>query len=86
MTEFHIPRKAILAAAYDWLDTPYQHQASVKGGGCDCLGLIRGIWRDIYGDEPMETPAYTADWAESCLLYTSPSPRDKRQSRMPSSA
>ena len=24
--------------------------------------------------------------AEGCLLYTSPSPRDKRQSRMPSSA
>ena len=25
-------------------------------------------------------------WFEGCLLYTSPSPRDKRQSRMPSSA
>ena len=25
-------------------------------------------------------------WADNCLLYTSPSPRDKRQSRMPSSA
>ena len=25
-------------------------------------------------------------WAMVCLLYTSPSPRDKRQSRMPSSA
>ena len=25
-------------------------------------------------------------WAYTCLLYTSPSPRDKRQSRMPSSA
>ena len=25
-------------------------------------------------------------WLEGCLLYTSPSPRDKRQSRMPSSA
>ena len=25
-------------------------------------------------------------YAQSCLLYTSPSPRDKRQSRMPSSA
>ena len=25
-------------------------------------------------------------WGRSCLLYTSPSPRDKRQSRMPSSA
>ena len=26
------------------------------------------------------------DELQSCLLYTSPSPRDKRQSRMPSSA
>ena len=26
------------------------------------------------------------DGLSSCLLYTSPSPRDKRQSRMPSSA
>ena len=26
------------------------------------------------------------DWCKNCLLYTSPSPRDKRQSRMPSSA
>ena len=29
-----------------------------------------------------ESPTLTHD----CLLYTSPSPRDKRQSRMPSSA
>ena len=27
-----------------------------------------------------------SDWETRCLLYTSPSPRDKRQSRMPSSA
>ena len=27
-----------------------------------------------------------AAWYRLCLLYTSPSPRDKRQSRMPSSA
>ena len=27
-----------------------------------------------------------AEKAKGCLLYTSPSPRDKRQSRMPSSA
>ena len=33
-------------------------------------------------DEMREVRVY----AESCLLYTSPSPRDKRQSRMPSSA
>ena len=30
--------------------------------------------------------AATFVWSISCLLYTSPSPRDKRQSRMPSSA
>ena len=29
---------------------------------------------------------YLLPWDQNCLLYTSPSPRDKRQSRMPSSA
>ena len=33
-----------------------------------------------------ETKANLASAIEGCLLYTSPSPRDKRQSRMPSSA
>ena len=65
MTQPYIPRGAILSAAKGWIDTPYQHQASVKGAGCDCLGLIRGIWREIYGDEPLKTPAYTPDWAEA---------------------
>ena len=31
-------------------------------------------------------PDVTLGWYAICLLYTSPSPRDKRQSRMPSSA
>ena len=35
-------------------------------------------------DEISANPDYRDFW--SCLLYTSPSPRDKRQSRMPSSA
>ena len=26
-----------------WLDTPFHHQASVKGVGCDCIGLIKGV-------------------------------------------
>jgi NlpC/P60 family putative phage cell wall peptidase len=65
MTEQYIPRERILSAAKTWIDTPYQHQASVKGAGCDCLGLIRGVWREIYGAEPLEVPVYTPDWAES---------------------
>ena len=38
------------------------------------------------GMPPMWTTYITVDDIETCLLYTSPSPRDKRQSRMPSSA
>ncbi|WP_371396202.1 NlpC/P60 family protein [Fretibacter rubidus] len=57
-------RSEILRCAQDWIDTPYQHQASTKQAGCDCLGLVRGIWREIYGEEPIATPPYTANWAE----------------------
>lgn len=59
-----ISRAAILAEARDWIGTPYRHQASAKGAGCDCLGLVRGVWRAIYGEEPEPAPAYTPDWAE----------------------
>ena len=59
-----IPRKRIIETARSWIDTPYQHQASVKGTGCDCLGLIRGVWREIYGPEPMNVPPYSANWEE----------------------
>jgi len=59
-----ISRRAILAEARDWIGTPYQHQMSAKGAGCDCLGLVRGVWRAFYGAEPETPPAYTPDWAE----------------------
>lgn len=55
---------AVLAAAQGWIGTPYRHQASRKGVGCDCLGLVRGIWRELYGTEPELPPPYAPDWAE----------------------
>ncbi len=55
----------IITSLRTWLGTPYLHQASVKGVGCDCLGLVRGVWRDVYKCEPELTPPYTPDWAES---------------------
>ncbi len=58
-------RDAIVAEATSWLGTPYRHQASLKGVGCDCLGLLRGVWRAFHGDEPEAMPAYTPDWAEA---------------------
>lgn len=51
-------------AARSWIGTPYQHQASAKAAGTDCLGLLRGVWRELYGAEPEPVPAYTPDWAE----------------------
>ncbi|WP_107498045.1 NlpC/P60 family protein [Thalassobius sp. I31.1] len=54
----------ILEAARGWIGTPYVHQMSVKGAGCDCLGLLRGIWREVLGGEPADVPPYTADWSE----------------------
>ena len=52
-------------------------------------------WEEIDTFEPVDE--FNPDWSQfnfnppdwyqyTCLLYTSPSPRDKRQSRMPSSA
>ena len=67
------------------LDSDGQHEPSdipkllepIKSGDADFV--IGSRFVDDGGSEDM--PAY-----RSCLLYTSPSPRDKRQSRMPSSA
>lgn len=64
-TELSAVRARVLAEARSWIGTPYRHQASLKGTGADCLGLLRGIWRGLYGTEPQEVPAYTADWAEA---------------------
>src|SRR5881394_3419065 len=55
----------IVAIARSWIGTPYVHQASLRGAGCDCLGLIRGIWRELKGYEPEDVPPYSLDWAEA---------------------
>lgn len=57
-------RLRALEEAERWIGTPYRHQGSRIGVGCDCLGLVRGIWRAIYGREAETPPAYTRDWAE----------------------
>ena len=54
----------VATVARGWIGTPYRHQASFRGAGTDCLGLLRGVWREIYGDEPELVPAYTPDWSE----------------------
>jgi NlpC/P60 family putative phage cell wall peptidase len=60
-----LSRQDIVAETRAWIGTPYRHQASLKGVGCDCLGLVRGVWRALIGDEPERAPPYAPDWAEA---------------------
>ena len=53
-----------VAIARSWIGTPYRHQATCKGAGSDCLGLVRGVWRELFGAEPGHVPVYSSDWAE----------------------
>jgi NlpC/P60 family putative phage cell wall peptidase len=63
-----IPRAAVVAEARSWIGTRWHHQASLKGVGTDCIGLVGGValalgvpgaaaWRDTpafhnYGRKP----------------------------------
>lgn len=60
-----LARDRIIVAARSWIGTPYHHQQSVKHIGTDCLGLVRGVWRELLGNEPETPPAYSADWADA---------------------
>ncbi|MHA6262172.1 NlpC/P60 family protein [Arenibacterium sp. CAU 1754] len=56
--------KEIVDVARSWIGTPYRHQAACRGAGADCLGLVRGVWREVLGREPETVPAYSMDWSE----------------------
>ena len=56
----------------------------VKGAALASASLILG---SIVVPTATQAATYkTINWTETCLLYTSPSPRDGLLSRMPSSA
>ena len=60
-----VTRGDIVAIARSWIGTPYRHQGALKGVGCDCLGLLIGVWRELTGEAAGPIPPYTPDWAEA---------------------
>lgn len=57
-------RSDVVKVVRTWIGTPYRHQAARRGAGTDCLGLVRGVWRDLLGHEPEAVPPYSMDWSE----------------------
>src|SRR3972149_717145 len=60
-----ITPETIVAVARTWIGTPYHHQAALKGVGCDCLGFVRGVWREITGQDHEAIDPYSPDWGET---------------------
>lgn len=54
---------AVVASARAWVGTPYRHRAALRGVGCDCIGLLRGVWAEVVGEAPA-LPPYRADWRD----------------------
>jgi len=65
MTVFAVPsiRVRVAAEARRWIGTPFRHRMARRGTGCDCLGLIRGVYRALYETEAEAVPAYAPHWA-----------------------
>lgn len=61
--------------ACSWIGTPYHNMAAVKGAGCDCIGLVRGVWAELNNQPLPPVPVYSARWTgrnkdEELLLDT----------------
>ena len=52
-----VSRMDAIAEARSWLGTSFHHQASVKGVGCDCIGLIKGY---LWSDDTSASPKYNS--------------------------
>ena len=68
-----------LEYTYDWIDWK---KAAKSRSGVSRSDVIEKRTVPVYPDRFV----WIRDFAYSCLLYTSPSPRDRTRSRMPSSA
>ena len=65
------------------LHTTIRIEASLASGGCS---VGTGFFFKFCDDGKTYVPAIVTNRHVVCLLYTSPSPRDVEESRMPSSA
>lgn len=58
----------VIAEAASWEGTPYRHQAALKHVGCDCYGLIRGVYGELTGFKPDNPANYSFNWMRDSAL------------------
>ena len=73
------------------MDAPTLLLVELTGGPLDGTTLVANSpdhdpRLDVWDDEDRAIAIFRDTNGGDCLLYTSPSPRDKKQTRMPSSA
>ncbi|MBO9467067.1 peptidase [Tropicibacter sp. R15_0] len=57
-----LDRTRVHHAAKGWIGTPFVQQGDLRGAGADCVGLVRGLWRELSGVY-VPPPAWRSDWA-----------------------
>lgn len=58
-------RADIVAEARSWIGTPHVWQASAKGVGCDCKGLVWGVARELDLPEAASVHARICDYGRA---------------------
>lgn len=60
----------IVKEAMAWVGTPFVHGASVKGSGCDCLGLIKGVYESVFARTAEALPVYPCNFWQDAGWHT----------------
>ena len=80
------PIKGTLNKALDYIQNPEKTDGKMLVSSFGCSYETADIEFAFTLSQALDKGSNLAHHLIHCLLYTSPSPRDKRQSRMPSSA
>ena len=76
----------IVARPFDQVFTYESNNQTLKVGQIVIVPFGKAMEVGMVMEADVKKPDYTIKKIETCLLYTSPSPRDRTRSRMPSSA
>ena len=73
-----------LGRVQQYIDDPQISDIVING--CDTVWLTYRTGLKVQGEPVADSDEHLIELVQTCLLYTSPSPRDRQKSRMPSSA